>query len=63
MTPDLVAPGPNILDMQSCVDVQGAACEATSTAKMMWPAVVEEFVSKRIQKYRGPPYQWYLPID
>ncbi len=52
----------NLFDMQPQVDFQQAAHEAASTAKLMWPALVEEFVSKRVQNTKHRPLKDYVGI-
>ncbi|KAL8755047.1 MAG: hypothetical protein Q9199_003918 [Rusavskia elegans] len=52
----------DLFDMQPRVDFQQAAYEAASTAKLMWPALVEEFVTKRVQNTKHRPLQDYVGI-
>ena len=46
--------------MQPRVDFQQAAREAAVTTKLMWPALVEEFVTKRIQNTKHRPLEDYV---
>lgn len=47
----------SLFDMQPRVDFQQAAHEAASTAKLMWPALVEELVTQRVQNTKHRPLQ------
>ena len=52
----------NLFDMRPRIDLETAANQAASAARLMWPALIEEFVTKKVQNTEHRPLNSYTGV-